>query len=68
MLNDIESVETHTLGDLNEVCQHCGAMFFEFEHKNRRHERKVCCNNGEIVLPPIRACPEILQRKIQQKE
>jgi hypothetical protein len=53
------------LGGPNNVCPHCGALFWTEERVRGRGTQRMpiynkCCRGGRIVLPPYRTLPEPL--------
>jgi len=56
----IPNVHTFSVGCLQEVCQHCSALYFKPE-KNTGGRFTLCCYDGKIKLPPT-TFPEELKR------
>lgn len=54
------NVIPHNLGELNNRCRFCNALFFRAEC-NTRGEFTLCCQKGKIDLAPLGIYPEILQ-------
>ncbi|XP_065684367.1 uncharacterized protein LOC136096729 [Hydra vulgaris] len=43
------------LGEMNQICQHCGAKKFPDE------THFLCCHNGKVALPPLSPFTQVLQ-------
>ncbi|XP_065653334.1 uncharacterized protein LOC136080507 isoform X1 [Hydra vulgaris] len=43
------------LGEMNQICQHCGAKKFPDE------THFLCCHNGKVALPPLSPITQALQ-------
>ena len=50
---DLSSYKDLTIGAMDTVCQHCGAK------KWKKETPGLCCNNGKISLPEIKAPPPL---------
>ncbi|CAH0563118.1 unnamed protein product [Brassicogethes aeneus] len=59
--NVVENLARYDAGQLNQDCQFCGALHYEKEKADRLGQRRLCCNKGEIDLPPLRSCPPLLR-------
>ncbi|XP_044745405.1 uncharacterized protein LOC123307240 [Coccinella septempunctata] len=55
--SDVLNVPSHYLGEMNYVCLHCGALFFQ-------NEIMFCCSKGAICLPANSTYPELLKSLI----
>jgi len=62
-IDNICANDKHDLGLLDEerACTHCGALFFERDNRNRAGQIILCCQNGKVQLPPLKAIPEDFQ-------
>ena len=57
------NAEYFDLGPLQTACVHCGALHWLEECKTgtvRQPQFTLCCNNGQIVLPPFGSLPGYL--------
>lgn len=54
-----------SIGDLNNICQFCGALLFACEFKDRSSQ--LCCHKGKIKLEPVDV-PPVLQTLIEQNK
>ncbi|ODM87033.1 ATP-dependent DNA helicase PIF1 [Orchesella cincta] len=57
--NHATNVEENNLGSMDSVCLKCGALHFEAERVQLGHFSS-CCENGNVILPPLTAYPEPL--------
>ncbi|KAG5863313.1 hypothetical protein JTB14_024440 [Gonioctena quinquepunctata] len=51
----------HNSGTLTDICPHCGALFYTYEHVNREQIHTNCCARGVFTLPALRAYPPALK-------
>ncbi|PWA63137.1 hypothetical protein CTI12_AA357350 [Artemisia annua] len=60
------------LGKCDQVCRHCKALFWYDERTKGRNSRYVdcfrCCNNGKVVLPPTKECPQYIKRLFEDRQ
>lgn len=57
-IEDICTQTFHTLGLLNKSCPHCGALFFEFNRRNRGNKILLCCHDGKVKIPVLSNPPD----------
>ena len=55
---DESTVKYLDIGQMNFSCVQCGSLMF----KDEKHERRLCCSNGAVKLPPVKDPPKFLQK------
>jgi hypothetical protein len=57
-------VELHDCGEMNIICEECGARHLKGE---RPFDKKFtqCCRKGKVILPPPKKCPAPLAQLMQ---
>ncbi|KAJ8453935.1 hypothetical protein ONZ45_g19505 [Pleurotus djamor] len=61
-----EPASRHELGPMNDPCARCGALHWKTERlassrKSRQGVFGMCCDSGQVVLPPLRDPPHELR-------
>ncbi|GBB84444.1 hypothetical protein RclHR1_01100036 [Rhizophagus clarus] len=59
--DELESILLHDLGQIDQICVHCGAKFWmeERDHSSNRASPtfSICCAHGKVLLPPLAEPP-----------
>jgi hypothetical protein len=58
------NVPIHYCGEMNLICEECGAKHFKGERPQDKKFQK-CCKKGRVILPPPKECPEPLAKILQ---
>ncbi|EFX69181.1 hypothetical protein DAPPUDRAFT_113831 [Daphnia pulex] len=58
------NVPIHYCGEMNLICEECGAKHFKEERPQDKKFQK-CCKKGRVILPPPKECPEPLAKLLQ---
>jgi len=58
------NVPIHDCGEMNLICEECGAKHFKGERPQDKKFQQ-CCKKGRVILPLPKECPEPLSKLLQ---